>query len=361
MRRELFTLVLIIVQLQLVAQIPDWYLPTSRNDHYPQNIYYIGYKDGIQERDETIEEALSRLTNAARVDLASTISTTIEHTLNSHTFDVITQSTNYFNEHIDERLSSETLIKSNISEVFGLKTETYRNPKDGSLAAFAYINKLDAGKFYANKLSTTYASIQSVIYVANYLVSIEKYLRARDELKKAKEEFEKSEDDYIWLLRFDYNENKLYNLLNQHNELRQLIEHKLSDLSITTTSIFMQCSGEIFDWSCSEITDVIKDRLSKLSCAFVNSPSQADWIIRLHTNAELDQKRKNDDSYFVRIEVNGTIYDVKNQQTYKLFRDERDSSFKSSGNYKIAAEKILKRETFAESIKDDIFQILISM
>ena len=361
MWRGLSTLVLIIVHLQLVAQIPNWYLPTSRKDHYPQNIYYTGYKDGMQEKDETIEEALSRLTNAARVDLASTISTTIEHTINSHTLDVITQSTHYFDEHIDERLSSETFIKSNIDEVFGLKTETYRNPKDGSLAAFAYINKLDAGKYYANKLSTTYTTIQSELYVVNYLVSIEKYLRARDELKKAKEDLEKSEDNYIWLLRFDYNGNELNNLLAQRNELKQLIEKKLSDLSSIATSIFMQCSGEIFDWSCSEITDVIKDTLSKLSCTFVDSPSQADWIIHLNTNAELDQKRKNSDSYFVKIEVTGTIYDVKNKKNYNIYDEEHDSSFKSSGDYNIAANKILGRGSLAESISYKIIERLTSL
>lgn len=295
---------------------------------------------------------LESLSNITRVNVAKQIKVQIK--------DVAKKDVYVIDGHTRIQYGASTVFATD-EEFVLLQTKTYYDNNTHHGYAISYINIEDARNYYYNKIRDVNNYVQTQVHNADSLMSSKKFLKAQGELKKAKNEIENSCDASNMLSIFGSREENTNVLLAQRNELIQLIERKTSDLSITTTSIFMQCSGEIFDWSCSEITDVIKDRLSKLSCTFVDSPSQADWIIHLNTNAELDQKRKNSDSYFVKIEVTGTIYDVRYKRTYNIYDDEHDSSFKSSGDYKIAANKILGRGSLAESISNKIIERLISL
>ena len=73
MKKAVITLVIFQLSMQLVAQMPNWYLPTSRKIHFPEKEWYTGFVEGTQRNNETYEEAVLRLKNAARVELISTI------------------------------------------------------------------------------------------------------------------------------------------------------------------------------------------------------------------------------------------------------------------------------------------------
>lgn len=354
-------LIALIFSLQLAAQMPNWYLPASRKVHYPIEEWYIGFAAGSMQRGETYNDAIRRLNlkEEAQSDLVSTISVDIQRSTDTEILSELIHSSNNFEEYIREFFHSGTRIISNINGIHDLKIETYCNNRE--VAVFAYVNKQELKKYYLNSLSVTYENIRSNIYTIDYLISEEKFLQAQEILNAAKIELTKSDDNFRWVLLLVRDNDDINLLLKQRIDLHKKLDYYLPLLS-NKTSIYMYCTGDFFDLSCSVLSDAIKDELSNKSCVFVHSPSEADWIIELNTQAILNQSSsQNSDWYHVELIVTTTIHNVPKNQTSTIYSSDTDASLKSNGSYQLAAKKIIDRNVFAEQISKEIFEKLTTL
>ena len=354
-----YIIILLFVPLNLIAQTPDWYMPISRKAHYPSELWYTGFAEGTQLKGETLENAHSRLTNAARIELASTIRTSVEHNVDNYTQSDLLQSTQDFEEYIRDVNTTITRISSNVKDIPGLKVEWYRNPSDGTLAAFAYVNKNDLIQFYTNQLQVAYTKINASITISDYLISREEFLQAHEELKQAQDVFNISEENYTWLLLFGCDSNIISAYQKQRTEIKRLLGDRMKAVSNTIT-VCVRCEGNFFETPCSKLTQKVKSEISKKSCSVIDTPENADWIVILTVSAELEAPRLGSDEEFVTVEVSGSAFSVKKKTSHAFFESERDSASKKNGGYTWAVQKILGRSELIDLLVNHIIEIIKS-
>lgn len=353
MKKVQHILLLLIVSLQLAAQVPDWYLSASRKEHYPLNVWYTGYVEGEKHKGEKLDDAILRIKDAARAELVSSILTTVEQRLRSSAESQIQQSSEYYDEYINEHFSIETYTKSNIKDVPELNVDVFYNKKNETIAAFAYLNKIDVCNKLVSRQMSLQAKINSTIIIIDYLISEREVIKAGEELKKAQDMFLQTDDNFKWLSIFGCDNEKNMHLLTQHTELKHKLEQLSSYLSNNAMSIYLVCSGSIFDIPCSAMIDQIKSGISELSCSFTDAPSHADWIIEIKTEAT-SRKKAND--LFVNVSITGKAYCVQKRTYYALSRSGEDSA---PTNEKRVADIIIQRDLLG-SIINDIIEILKS-
>lgn len=353
MKKAFNIIAFLFISLRLVAQIPDWYLPTSRKEYYPEKEWYIGFEKGQQRYNETLEDVGARLKTAARLALVANISTTIEHTSISTLQSNLNQSSTYFEEQIEEAYIDETKLQLGITKIPDLHIELFYNPKNREVAAFAYLNKLDVCNYYIQQQQVLQKAIYANLSIVDYLINSKEFIKAGEELKKVKDVFIQSDDNYRWLLIFGCSSEKVKTLLSLQVELKQKLEHLSSYLSSNTKFIYIACDGTIFDIPCTTITNQIKSAISELSCSFTDNRSQADWIIEINTKAT---SRKKSNEQFVTVSISGTVYCVNKQTSYALSKSGEDSA---PVDEKRVANIILQRDLM-DGIINDITDILKS-
>ena len=346
MKKALHIIAFLQLSLQLVAQMPNWYLPTSRKEHYPEKEWYTGFEEGTQRDNETTEEVGRRLKNAACIALISNISTTIKHTSISTLRSNLNQNSTYFEEQIEESYLDETTLHTGITKIPNLQIELYFNPKNKGIAAFAYLNKSDVCNFYINQQYVLHKAIYANLGVVDYLLHNKESIKAGEVLKQIKSELIQSDENFKWLLIFGCSEDKIKALLTQHAELKQKIEQLSSCISSNTKFIYISCDGTVFDIPCTTITNQIKSAISGLSCSFTDNRSRADWIIEINTQAT---SRKKFDEQFVTVSISGIVYCVNKQTSYALSKSSEDSA---PNDEKRVANIILQRDLMGDIIND---------
>ena len=78
--RKFFIILLSALSLTAVAQQPNWYSDGDRDANYPRWQYFIGFAEGQRQSGESMEAAMSRLKNAAKVEAVSTIRVHVQNT-----------------------------------------------------------------------------------------------------------------------------------------------------------------------------------------------------------------------------------------------------------------------------------------
>lgn len=345
--------------MQLVAQMPNWYLPTSRKNHYPEKEWYTGFVEGAQKDNEVIEDAVQRLKIAARVELISTITTSIEHSSRSYLQSHLQQSTTYFEELLDEAYNANTTLQSRIADIHGLQVETYYNPENKEIAAFAYLNKSEVCQYYFSQHQIYNSKVMSQLSIVEYLISNDELFKALNELQKASEFLNYTDENFKRLFLFNCDNEQINTLLKQHLEQKQIIDKKLTALS-HTTNIFMECEGEMFGMPCIALINNVKKQLSEQSCSFVSSPEQADWIVNTKITAELDESRDNSVYNFVTIDITGTIKNAKNNAVYNIHQSEYNAAPKANGDERLVVKIIIEQESLSKAVANDIIEILKS-
>ena len=352
-------LILLLVSLPLAAQVPNWYLPASRKMHYPLDTWCIGYVEGELHNEEKIDDAMSRLKNAARVDLVNSLITSVKSVSRNSAQSDLMQNTTYFEEQIREYFLVETEVTSSVKEAFGLMAEAYYDEKKGIIAAFACINKVNACSIYIGRQERIVEEVNSAIIIVDYLMSQNNYLKAKDELEKANEKFIQMDEFFKWLMIFECDETHVKQLLNQYTQLKMSTEQKASELSCNTMNIYMQCCSESSNISCSTIIDIIKGRLSGAQCSFVDTPLQADWRITIKAQEIIEDKRKNNpDFQFVTIALSGDLYCVKKQKKYSVCKSEREGAAITNGGAQLATNLIINRGSLVDAMTINIIEIL---
>lgn len=308
MYRFFHTLGLLLVILPLAAQMPDWYNATSRKMHYPQDVWYTGYTEGQQQRGEALEEAFSRLKDAARVELVSSIRTTVEQSISNRTESNLKQGTSGFDEQVRESFVNETRISSGIRDIPGLQVDAWRNPQTGDIAAFAYVKKNTLIRQMEKKITVGLTKIETSMDQIDQLVVNGQKMQARELAEKTVSQFTEIDETQKLLASVDENADEESLQLQETRTLQQRLTGLVAQLK-NGINVFLVCNAKLFNETYSALKGEIQGELSKLGCTFVNSAAQSDWAVYVEASAREYNKSTFGEysTYFVYIDAKISI------------------------------------------------------
>ncbi len=285
MRRLLNIICLLSVILPLAAQMPDWYNAASRKMHYPSEAYYTGYVEGEQRKGEALEDAISRLKDAARAELISTIRTTVEQTTDSRTQSNLRQSTRDFDEQIHETFSVETRISSSIKDIQGLQIEAYRNPSGGTIAAFAYIKRQTLVNQLTRRIAMLSGKAENNWQQAVSCLERGQKTQARSYAENGVEQIAQMEDLQSLLAIVDEFADEETLQTAQTQTLKRQLSDLLTQLR-NAVAVYIQCDTKLFESNYPALCGAVEGALSEMGVSFVNDPSEADWAIFITATAQ---------------------------------------------------------------------------
>lgn len=285
MRKILNIIFLLMAVLPLAAQMPDWYNAASRKMHYPPDAYYTGYVEGELQKGETLEDAISRLKDAARAELASTIRTTVEHTTDSRTKSDLVQSTTDFEEQIHESFSVETRISSSIKDIPGLQIEAYRNPSGGNIAAFAYVKRQTLVNQLTRRIAMLSGKAENNWQQAVSSLERGQKAQARSYTKNGLEQIAQMEDLQSLLVIVD----EFADEETLQTAQTQTLKRQLSDMQSqlrNAISVYIKCDAKLFEGIYPALGGAVEGALSEKGIAFVNDLAEADWAVYITASAQ---------------------------------------------------------------------------
>ena len=286
MRKLFFITSLLMVVLRLAAQMPpDWYQAASRRMHYPSEGWYTGYVEGMQQSGETMEDAVARLKDAARVELVSTIRTTVEQTLDSRTVSDMYQSSSDFDEQIRETFVSETRISSSIRDLPGLKIETYRNPSYGVISAFAYVKRQTLINQLIKRIALLSGKAENDLEQAVQLSESGQKTQARSVVERGLQQLAQAEEAQNLLAVVDETADEETLQTAQTRSLYRQLAALSAELQ-NAVAVYLQCDAQLFSSKYTALKGTIEGALSEQGVSFVTNADEADWAIYITASAQ---------------------------------------------------------------------------
>lgn len=272
--------------LRIAAQIPpDWYQSASRRMHYPPEGWYTGYVEGRQQNGETMEAAILRLKDAARVELVSTIRTTVEQSLESRTVSDMQQSTSSFDEQIQETFVSETRICSSIRDLPGLKIETYRNPSDGVISAFAYVKRQTLINQLIKRIALLSGKAENDLEQALQLSEEGQKTQARSVAERGLAHLAQAEEvQNLLAVVDDSSDEETLQTMQTQSLYRQL--SSLTAALQNVVAVYLQCETQMFGGEYTALKGEIEGALSETGVSFVSNADEADWAVYVRGYAQ---------------------------------------------------------------------------
>lgn len=285
MRKLVPILGLLLMALQLAAQAPDWYNAVSRKMLYPSEAYYTGYVEGSKQSGETLENALSRLKDAARGELASTIRTSVKQTIDSRTQSNMQQSGSSFDEQIQETFISETRISSSIKDIPGLKVEAYQNPKNGEICAFAFVKRSTLITYLVKQIALLSGKAENDLEQAKEMIGNGQKNQARSVVMRGLRNLAQAEEAQNLLFVIDEMADEETLQIKQTRSLnRQLTA--LHEQLRNVLSVYVQCDAKLFGSDYTALKGEVERVLSEAELSFVTYPEEADWAIYIRAEAQ---------------------------------------------------------------------------
>lgn len=286
MRRVYISICLLMVVLRLAAQMPpDWYNAVSRKMHYPSEAYYTGYVEGEQKKGEALEDAFTRLKDAARVELVSTIRTTVEQTTDNRTQSDLVQSTTDFEEQIHEIFSVETRISSSIKDIPGLQIEAYRNPSGGNIAAFAYVKRQTLINQLTRRIAILSGKAENNAQQAVACYEQGQKTQARSYAENGMAQLSQVEDLQSLLAAVDEFADEETLQIAQTQTLKRQLSEMLSQLR-NAVAVYIQCDAKLINSNYPALRGAVEGALSETGVFFVNDPAEADWAVYITSVAQ---------------------------------------------------------------------------
>lgn len=284
--RRFFTIVgLLLVVLQLAAQAPDWYNAASRKMRYPSETYYTGYVEGMQQEGESLDDAMLRLKDAARAELASTIRTTVEQTIDNRTQSDLLQSSSDFNEQIQETFINDVRISSSIRDIPGLQIDAYLNPSNKNIAAFAYVKRTTLVNSLIKRIAILSGKAENDLEQAVELTQTGQKKQALAVAERGLQHLLQVEEAQNLLLVVDETADEETLQTGQTRSLYRQLAAVKEQLRNSVT-IYLQCDAKLFSNDYGALKGAIESALSEAEVSFVTAPDEADWAIYIRAEAQ---------------------------------------------------------------------------
>lgn len=281
--KKLLIIFLSALSLTALAQQPDWYDDNSRAFNYPQKQYFVGFAEGQKRSNESIEAAISRLKNAARVEAVSTIRVYVQNTTDINGLSRTLESMEgTFYQSIEE-FSSRTRTSVEM-EIPGLQVDAWRNPQTGDIAAFAYVKKSTLIRQLEKKITVSLTKIETSLDQIDQLVANGQKLQARELAEKTVPQFIEIDETQKLLAAVDENADEESLQLLETRTLQNRLTGVVAQLK-HGLNIFLSCHAYMFGQNYNALKGEIEGELSKIGVTFVPSAAQSDWAIYVNASA----------------------------------------------------------------------------
>lgn len=261
----------------IFAQQPTWWNADSRKIHYPLEDYFIGYAVNTISPNEPSAKALKIVQDAARVEVASTIKTSVVNTTIETTRESMRQSLRGIEDSFSDEIESITKISTEM-EIPGLHVESYQ--QGNQLAAFAYVKKSELIRQLEKTILTNLYKIEFRLDNADELILQGQKVEVKKVVQSLQDDFIKV--DQLQQLLIDANPFVQEDELQL--ELTKKCQRRYLGIMIDIKKgirLFVSCKADVFGQSFHQFSDWIKKDLSIEGITFVDNPKDADWIINI--------------------------------------------------------------------------------
>ena len=307
----IFSIGIFIITTSIHAQLkPTWLNDGFREMDYPSNTFLREFAFDNKSHDETVGEAVERISEISRANLSLSILSTIHSVIESYSRN--------FEQNGQHQYSAEFQIYSKSESymvISGVNVETYFDEKNQMVYALAYANKYEVIGYYK-------ALIQMELQRMNGIV--ENGRKYEDELRKvsALEQYESAIPIFAdiafargLLIAVDNVGGSTY-MVEEINNMQQTITEALIRLS-NAISICIVSKENLFGLSQNSIENGIKGIMSSGNFNFVDSPEDAEWI--LEVNATAREYNKTHGIYFSYIDADVKL--IKTRSRANIYQD----------------------------------------
>lgn len=298
---------LLVLSLTSLAQIPAWYDDNQRMKDYPSGIYFSGFVEGSRRSGESSAIALKRLSDAARAEAASTIRVHVKNsTTNKGLSQTIESMSGTFYRAVEE-FESKTTTSVDM-EIPGLQVETWTNPSNGSIAAFAWVKKTTLIKQLEKTITVGLTKIETSLAQIDQLIATRQKIQARELAANTLPKFKEVDEAQKLLAAVDENADEESLQLQETRALQNRLTGIIAELK-HGINIYLSCSADMFGTNYSTLKSEIQGELSKIGCTFVTNASQADWAVYVTAPARQYNASTygNTTTYFAYVDANIAI------------------------------------------------------
>lgn len=282
--RETLIILLSVISVSAFAQItPNWYDNDTRQLYYPAGQYFIGFAEGQHASGEYVEAATKRLKDAAKVEAASTIRTHIHNTtINQALSQTLHTMEGTFRQSVRE-FSSATQTTVDM-EIPGLQIDSWQNPQNGNIAAFAWVKKSTLIRQLEKKITVCLTKAETSLDQIGQLIQTGQKIQARDLAQKTLPQFREIDEAQNMLVAVDENADEESLQLQETRKLQHRLTEIITQLK-NGINVYLVVDADMFGRQYIALKNEIQGELSKLGCAFVPSASLSDWAVFVTASA----------------------------------------------------------------------------
>lgn len=185
---------------------------------------------------------------------------------------------------IEDKSSSGSTVSAQEIDVTMMETKSHFNSKADKVFVIAFINKMEAHRFYQRQTDVIFNNVEKHITITDTYVETGFMSKAKEEIRKADAEFKKLEKPIFFLTVFDCPEYELQEILQRYSELEQTVKRKISEMEYGT-SIYVECTADMFGQTYFNLQKELKAKLSESGCNFVDDKASADWAVTITSSS----------------------------------------------------------------------------
>lgn len=281
--RQLLIFLFSALSLTVFAQQPAWYDDNRRMADYPSGLYFTGFAEGQRRSGESNDAALKRIKDAARAETASTIRVHVQNTTTINGLSQTIESMDKTFYRSVEEFSSKTTTSTDM-EIPGLQVETWTNPANGTIAAFAWVKKSTLIRQLEKTITVGLTKIETALDQIDQLVSDGQKIQARNLATNTLPKFREVDEAQKTLAAVDENADKESLQLQETRNLQHRLTGIIAQLK-NGINIYLACTANMFGTDYSDLASSIQGNLSPIGCSFVSSAAESDWAITVNALA----------------------------------------------------------------------------
>ena len=283
MKQPLIILLSVLSLTAFAQTTPNWYDNDMRQSYYPAGQYFIGFAEGQRTSSESVETATKRLKDAAKVEAASTIRTHIHNTtINQALSQTLHTMEGTFRQSVRE-FSSATQTTVDM-EIPGLQIDSWQNPQNGNIAAFAWVKKSTLIRQLEKKITVCLTKAETSLDQIEQLIQTGQKIQARDLALNTLQHFTEIDEAQNLLVAVDENADEESLQLQETRKLQHRLTEIVAQLK-NGINVYLVVDADMFGTQYIALKNEIQGELSKLGCAFVPSASQSDWAVFVTASA----------------------------------------------------------------------------
>ena len=354
--KKLLIILLSALSLTAGAQVPGWVDSEMRALEYPHGQYFFGFAEGQRQNGESVEAAMSRMKNAARVEAVSSIRVHVQNTtVNQALSQTLRTMEGTFRQSARE-FSSATTTSVDM-EIPGLQIESWRNPQTGEIAAFAYVKKAALIRQLEKKITVGLTKIETSLDQIDQLIATGQKMQARELAERTVPLFYEIDEAQKLLAAVDENADEETLQLQETRTLQHRLTGIIADLK-NGINIYLICNVYMFGQTYSALKGEIQGALSPMGCTFVRTDAGADWIITVTATAREYNASSYGSvtTYFAYVDAKISI--EKGATRQRIYEDAISEKGGHTHNYEQAARQAYKdiSSKISKIIKEQIQQ-----